>query len=37
VALGMAFTLAAAIAGRWIGSRSQLADAETDDVKVRVR
>jgi hypothetical protein len=37
LALGMAFTLAAAIAGWWIGSRSRLADAETDDVNVRVR
>ena len=37
LALGMALTLAAAIAGWWIGSRTQLADAETDDVKVRVR
>lgn len=37
LALGMAATLAAAIAGWWIGSRSNLADAETDDVKVRVR
>jgi hypothetical protein len=37
LALGMAFTLAAAIAGWWVGSRSRLADAETDDVKMRVR
>jgi hypothetical protein len=37
LALGMAFTLAAAIAGWWIGSRSQLADAETEDVVVRRR
>lgn len=37
LALGMALTLAAAIAGWWIGSRSRLADAETDDVNVRVR
>ena len=37
LALGMALTLAAAIAGWWVGSRTQLADAETDDVKVRVR
>jgi hypothetical protein len=37
LALGMALTLAAAIAGWWIGSRSQLADAETEDVNVRVR
>ena len=37
LALGMAASLAAAIAGWWIGSRSNLADAETDDVKVRVR
>ena len=37
LALGMALTLAAAIAGWWIGSRSQLADAETDDTGVRVR
>jgi hypothetical protein len=33
----MALTLAAAIAGWWIGSRSELADAETDDTNVRVR
>jgi hypothetical protein len=37
LALGMAFTLAAAIAGWWVGSRSRLADAETDDTNVRVR
>ena len=37
LALGMALTLAAAIAGWWIGSRSRLADAETDDTGVRVR
>jgi|ERR671913_360067 hypothetical protein len=37
LALGMALTLAAAIAGWWIGSRSRLADAETDNVNVRVR
>jgi hypothetical protein len=37
LALGMALTLATAIAGWWIGSRSQLTDAETDDVGVRVR
>src|SRR5918994_2130869 len=37
LALGMALTLAAAIAGWWIGSRSRLTDAETDDVAVRVR
>ena len=37
LALGMALTLAAAIAGWWVGSRSALADAETDDVDVRVR
>jgi hypothetical protein len=37
LALGMALTLGAAIAGWWIGSRSRLADAETDDVNVRVR
>jgi hypothetical protein len=37
LALGMALTLAAAIAGWWIGSRSRLADAETDSVNVRVR
>ena len=37
LALGMALTLAAAIAGWWIGSRSQLADAETEDVNVRAR
>ena len=37
LALGMALTLAAAIAGWWIGSRTRLADAETDDVGVRVR
>jgi len=37
LAFGMALTLAAAIAGWWIGSRSQLADAETDGVNVRVR
>jgi hypothetical protein len=37
LALGMLFTLAAAIAGWWIGSRSRLADAETEDVGVTVR
>ena len=37
LALGMALTLAMAIAGWWIGSRSRLTDAETDDVAVRVR
>jgi hypothetical protein len=37
LALGMALTLAAAIAGWWVGSRSRLADAETEDVGVRVR
>jgi hypothetical protein len=37
LALGMALTLLAAIAGWWIGSRTQLADAETDEVKVRRR
>lgn len=37
LALGMALTLAAAIAGWWIGSRSQLAGAETEDVNIRVR
>lgn len=37
LAIGMALTLAAAIAGWWIGSRSQLVDAETDDVEVQVR
>jgi hypothetical protein len=37
LALGMVLTLAAAIAGWWIGSRSRLTDAETDDVAVRVR
>ena len=36
LALGMALTLAAAIIGWSIGSRSRLADAETDDVNVRV-
>jgi len=34
LALGMALTLAAAIAGWWIGSRSRLADAETDNVNL---
>src|SRR5215207_6220508 len=34
LALGMLFTLAAAIAGWWVGSRSRLADAETEDVGV---
>lgn len=37
LALGMALTLLAAIAGWWVGSRTRLADAETDDVRVRVR
>jgi hypothetical protein len=37
LALGMALTLAAAIAGWWVGSRSRLAEAETDDVDMRVR
>jgi hypothetical protein len=37
LALGMVLTLAAAIAGWWIGSRSRLADAETEDVGVRRR
>jgi hypothetical protein len=37
LALGMAATLGAAIAGWWIGSRSNLAEAETDDVRLRVR
>src|SRR5215203_5059876 len=37
LALGMLFTLAAAIAGWWVGSRSRLADAETEDVGVTVR
>jgi hypothetical protein len=37
LAFGMALTLAAAIAGWWVGSRSRLADAETDDVNMRVR
>ena len=36
LALGMALTLAAAVIGWSIGSRSRLADAETDDVQVRV-
>jgi hypothetical protein len=35
LALGMLLTLAAAIAGWWIGSRSRLADAETEDLNVR--
>jgi hypothetical protein len=35
LALGMALTLAAAIAGWWIGSRSQLTDAETETVNLR--
>jgi hypothetical protein len=34
---GVRLTLAAAIAGWWVGSRSRLADAETEDVGVRVR
>lgn len=33
LALGMALTLAAAIAGWWFGSRSRLADAEVDTVR----
>jgi len=37
LALGMALTLAVAMAGWWIGSRSRLADAETDELNVRVR
>jgi len=37
LALGMLFTLAAAIAGWWVGSRSRLADAETEDGGVTVR
>ena len=37
LALGMILTLAAAIAGWWLGSRTRLADAETEDVGVRVR
>jgi hypothetical protein len=37
LALGMALTLATAILGWWIGSRSRLTDAETDDVALRVR
>lgn len=37
LALGMALTLIAAIAGWWTGSRTRLADAETDDLQVRVR
>jgi hypothetical protein len=37
LALGMLLTLAAAIAGWWVGSRTRLADAETEDVGVRVR
>jgi hypothetical protein len=37
LALGMALTLLAAVAGWWVGSRTRLADAETDDVRVRVR
>jgi hypothetical protein len=32
LAFGMALTLAAAIAGWWVGSRSRLADAETEDL-----
>lgn len=32
LAFGMALTLAAAIIGWWIGSRSRLADAETEDL-----
>jgi hypothetical protein len=35
LALGMLLTLAAAIAGWWVGSRSRLADAETEDLNVR--
>ena len=37
LALGMALTLIAAIVGWWIGSRSRLADAETEDLQVRRR
>jgi len=37
LALGMLLTLAAAIAGWWVGSRSRLADAETEDLNVRGR
>jgi hypothetical protein len=37
LAVGMALTLAAAVAGWWVGSRSRLADAETDDLNVRAR
>ena len=35
--LGMILTLAAAVAGWWVGSRTRLAGAETDDVAVRRR
>lgn len=35
LAIGMILTLAAAVAGWWVGSRTQLADAETDNVRVR--
>ena len=37
LALGMILTLAAAVAGWWVGSRTRLAGAETDDVAVRRR
>jgi hypothetical protein len=37
LAFGMALTLAAAIAGWWVGSRSRLADAETEDLEPRRR
>jgi hypothetical protein len=37
LALGMALTLAVSIAGWWIGSRSRLSTAETDDLGVRAR
>ena len=37
LALGMALTLIAAIAGWWIGSRSRLADAETENLETRRR
>jgi len=37
LALGMLLTLAAAVAGWWVGSRSRLADAETEDLQVRRR
>ena len=37
LAFGMLLTLAAAIAGWWVGSRTRLADAETDTVRARRR